>query len=382
MTTLAIGPDTYDVAVYPLPATTETNPMPLDLAIGGGKVWLGCEFDRRIYSLDLAATPGTAMTAHTIPTPEGFFRTTVLGNDIPTLQGMVEDIDVDATGDVWVAQSGAPLYAGPHPNYARLLRYTPATDSWLAYALPWRNCGTAGLYVDNTDGRGVWVALNDPHCGTTIARTRPGVWTNPDPMQPGIPVEARGAWEMMPAPKPGSWPAHIVRGNDGRLYSTLYWGNAVVAWHPDTLAMQVYELPPPSPPASGIATRGPWQMAVGVFGAIWIPLDGAAQVAKLDPVTGVFTLYTPGFSAGEHPHSVVLDNVLSYVWISSYTLTTELNADGRLARRNNSTGEWVFSAPLSSLGYARGAAGLALNGSDLWVALFGAQAVMRLRKVS
>lgn len=362
---VVLGSDTYTLDVFPLPATAETNPMPLDLVVSGGKVWLGCEFDRRIYSLPTTATNGTVMTAHEIPAPaEPIFWAGVFGG-MPSHMSQVEDIDADAAGNIWLTQRGSAPYAGDALNASRLMRYTPSTGAWRAWALPHNNAGCGGLLVD---AQRVWATCGETSVGGALCVTRPLSWwpdhTDPANLDGRWADDELAGWRTIPHAQ--SWPAHMAIGADGRIYVTNYFGASVTAYGRTTLAAQVYPLP--------AGSERPWQVFTDLGGGVWVTCDATRQLAKLNPAAGTWTVYPLGLPTTDFLHSAAL--VSGAVWFTAYST----GAGGRIGRRNAS-GTVDLSPPLSDLGFEKGAAGIAANGSEIWVALFGSKAVGRLVKL-
>lgn len=363
---LHIGADTYRMDIFPLPVTVETNPMPLDILTSAGKAWLSCEFDRRIYNIPTNAVDGTEMAAVEIPTPAGLYRTTATGPDLPSLMGMSEDIDVDASGNILLAQSGINPYAGPETNLARLLRYNPATDVWQAFMLPYNNAGAVSLLAD---GDSVSVTCADGLSTAALATTRPHSWLRADTDMPTAlgAVNANGlrGWQIVPLTA-GTWPAHQVKGPDGRTYITNYFGNSVIAINRTTLAVQNYPLP--------AGATGPWQIRFDLGGGLWVTCDTSRHLVVLNTTTGIGFAYPTGLSTDERLHSLEL--ISGVFWFTAYSNTT----GGRIGRRT-AAGVMELSEPLDTLGIDRGCAGIAAEGSTPFVALFGSKAVGRLTKI-
>lgn len=361
---VTIGSDTYTLDVFPLPATAETNPMPLDLVVSGGKVWLGCEFDRRIYSVPTDAADGTMMSAVEIPAPaEPIFRTGVFGGG-PSLMSQVEDIDTDAAGNIWLAQRGTSPTLSDGLNLSRVMRYTPSTGVWKAWTLPYNNAGCGGICLD---GPRVWASCGETGVGGAICVTRHLSWL-PEYTDPLVPVFAavdseRNGWRTVQHEP--SWPAHMAVGPDGRLWVTNYFGNSVTAYNRSTMAAQTYALP--------VGSERPWQLFFDLGGGLWVTCDTTRHLAKLNPAAGTWTVYPLGLPATDFLHSAVLAS--GTVWFTAYSA----GAGGRIGRRL-SDGTVQLSPDLSSLGFDKGAAGIVASGSEIWVALFGAKAIARLVK--
>lgn len=376
MKTLHIGSDTYRMDVFPLPAISDTNPLPIDIAIGGGKAWLSCEFDRRIYHVPTTAVDGTTMTAVSIPAPvTPIFRTLVF-RDAPTQMSQCEDIDVDANGNVWIAQAGATPYNGGEDNASRVLRYAPATGKWNAYPIPWNNPCCGGVLIDGTR---VWTTCGEVATGAALCVTRPMSWmnadTDPTKVNRGAQGTEFGGWQRIPYA--GVWPSHMaISPVDGRLYITNYWGSSVSAVDRTTLAMQTYPLPVALPGANLMGSRGPWQLVFDAAGALWVTLDYSRELAKLNPTDGTWTIHPTGILPTENPHSLAIETVTGNVWFTAYSH----GAGGRIGRRR-SNGAVELSEPLDSFGLLTGATGCAFDPAGrLWVALFGSKTVGRLTK--
>jgi streptogramin lyase len=354
----SIGSDNYRLDVFPLPAVTDTNPMPLDLVVIGGKVWLGCEFDRRIYSISTSAVDGTVMDAVDIPTTGTPFWTGVFGGQ-PSAMAQCEDIDADAQGNIWLTQRGQCPYAGDEPNLSRLLRYTPTTGKWREWPLPGNNMGACALLVDGTR---TWVTTSEPAIGSALCVTRPQSWKG---AVERFDDDEFGGWRVIPHTP--AFAAHMALGTDGRLYVADYFGNSVTAYNRTTLAAQTYPLP------SG--SERPWQIFFDLGGGCWVTCDSTRQLAKLTPSTGAWTVYPLGLPTTDGLHSAAL--VSGAVWFTSYAPG---GTGGRIGRRT-SAGAIELSPELSGLGFPMGASGIAASGSDIWVALFGSKAIGRLTRL-
>lgn len=363
--TITIGPDSYRMDVFPLPAAASTgaNPQPLDIAVSADRVWLSCEFARHAFSLPLSATDGTEMTSHLVPVPsEVVFRSTI-SYDLPTDCTCFEDIDIDASGNVWLTQTGQSGYTGENNHFGRVLRYTPATDQWLAYPLPWNKPYPVGVLVDGTR---VWTACWAGF--SSLAVTRPSSWRVEQvaPTSPAWPgTNECGGWSRIDA---ATGAAHMAIGPDGRLYVTNYNAASVTAYDRTTLAAQTYALP--------AGSTKPWQITFDPFGAAWVTCDATRQLAKLNPANGVWTVYATGLATTEHTHSLAIS--AGVVWFTAYTLNGD--AGGRIGRRT-AAGVMELSEPLDTFGLAKGATGVAVSGANVWVALFGSKAVGRLTKL-
>jgi len=366
---LNIGADTYRMDVFPLPATAETTPMPLDLCIAGGNVWLGCEFDRRVYSLPIAAVDGATMQAVIIPAPASpLFRIEIFG-DNPSAMGQVEKIAADSSGNLWITQTGSVPYGGIESQRGRVLRHDPAKNTWQAFPLPWNTPGVNGLALH---GDQLWISCSGGGKNGCLAVTRPKTWLREQTDPTTFPLPATdteyGGWRRVDySPQ---WPAHMVNGPDGRLWVCNYWGNSVSAVDRTTFAVQTFPLPSHAWPG-----KAPWQIAFDLGGGLWVALDGDGAVAKLNPGNGAWAIYPTGLLATEHPHSLVREG--GAWWFTAYSATT----GGRIGRRTTA-GAMELSEQLDTLGYAKGAAGCAIDGSGrLWVALFGSKAIGRLTKL-
>lgn len=362
---IGLGSESWRLDLFPLPVTADTNPMPLDLVVSGGKVWLGCEFDRRIYHVPTNAADGTVMTAVEIPAPaEPIFWSGVFGG-MPSQMAQVEDIDADAAGNIWLTQRGSAPYAGDALNASRVLRYTPSTGQWRAWSLPHNNAGCGALLVD---GNRVWATCGEPSVGGALCVTRPLSWwpenTEPTDHCPMASEDEFAGWRTIP--HASSWPAHMALGADGRLYVANYFGASVTAYDRTTLAAQVYPLP--------AGSTHPWQIFADLGGGVWVTCDSTRQLAKLNPANGVWTVYPLGLPTTDFLHSAAL--VSGAVWFTAYST----GSGGRIGRRN-SNGTVDLSPALSDLGFDKGAAGIAANGADIWVALFGSKAAARLVKL-
>lgn len=362
--TFSLGADAFRMDVFPLPASASTgaNPAPLDIAIGGGRAWLSCEFARHVFSVPLAATDGTEMDAHLVPVPSPLaFRSTLFG-DLPTDCTHFEDVDYDPAGNVWFTQMGQNNYGGCEDNRSRVLRYTPATDSWRAYPLPWNGSAACGLLVD---GQRVWTGGYAPNGSLSVMR--PLTWSDADTDAAAFPIVHRdefGGYRRID--HDGAGVAHMAVGPDGRLYVTNYLSHTVTAYDRKTLAAQTYPLP------SGC--ERPWQIIFDAGGGCWVTCDTTRQLAKLNPATGNWNVYATGVPAGENLHSLAMS--AGVFWFTAYGAST-----GRIGRRLTN-GTMELSPDLASLGFPKGATGIAIDTTGcIWVALFGSKVIGRLVKL-
>jgi len=370
-TTLHIGTDTYRLDKFPLPATTETNPAPLDICINNGYAYCSCEFDRKFYRVALNALDNTTCEAIAIPRPSSIFRLTLFNQDNPSLIAAHENVRTDAAGVIWMSECGALPYMGRNLNASRVIRYDPNNSSTEAFSLPFDNAGVVGLYID---GARLWVTCASPQVGAQLLVTRPASWprslTSPSSMPGTIPqgTELAG-WRSLTLP--GTFPAHMTIGPDGRLWITCYWSNSVLAVNRDTLAIQSYPLPATTLPLG----RGPWQLTFDLGGGLWVSCDNAREIAKLIPSTGEWIVYPTGCNDNDQVHSLAING--GSIWFTAYGVLS----GGRIGRRT-ATGIMELSEPFDSVGLPKGAAGIAFDYTGaIWISLFGSQAIGRLTKI-
>ncbi len=271
----------------PAPQAPGINAMPLSLAVGAdSRVWLIEEHHRQFKSF--TPTFPVASTARTIPQPPEMFAQNLSGDTPTDVSGLGEDVDVAADGSIWFTQGGGPHYHGVHPNPSRIVRFNPVTSTFSCYPSPVDNNNVFGVLVDEQRDR-VWYAEAAFIPGNAISVFDPSTLSgdcneSAESARICLAGETAGCHRRFILPGATRSPAHLVLDDDGDIWFTEYWGNGIQQFDPDTGEfMAVPFRAPIVREGPGIwSGSGPWEMAWGEDGELWVTEFFDATLVRVD----------------------------------------------------------------------------------------------------
>jgi streptogramin lyase len=297
---------TYQFQSYPIPPTPGTNAHPLAIAAdNAGRVW---DLEEYHLNFQLLAPGAAQVVGLTMPHPEvPPFAMTMWGDDPSQTSVMGEDVIVDPSGGIWLAQGGSFLYNGVNPNHSRIVNYNPTTQAFRVYNIPGDNNEVNGLTWDVMHDR-IWFTENNEGQPAKIASF------NPDKVpfdndfnfdasldtllcQPG--EDDTNCIHEYPLPYHSFQMAHLVLDGTGNVWFTDYWPHAASALgrlHPATGAVDYYPLSYNGLSQNRCIGLGPWQIAIGPSGEVVATLFFAGTIVRMSA------------SNFDNPACVVLDS--------------------------------------------------------------------------
>jgi len=252
-------------------AMPEPGDLPHDVAVGrDGRVIVTGMFSHRMWVLDPSS---------------GSFE----GVDIPVEKANPRALEIDATGDWWVALGARHMVA----------RYSPAHRSWRTWP--------GGFYPHSLavarDG-GVWINGHFTHSPELIARIDTTVRDSSRAVARfQVPVHP-----TLGAGPGGPIPYEIRTAPDGRVWISELQGNRLVAYDPKKRVFDVFTMPE--------SWSGPRRFDIDSRGVLWIPAYATNELVRLDPATRKFTRF-PLPEPDAVPYVVRVDDVTKRIWIGA-----------------------------------------------------------------
>lgn len=392
---IAVGTPAVDEVVFDLNIiVTEdagTNHSPLDIVQCGNSMWMASEFGYRLQEIPLTPAPAVTPTPWALPNPSpGIFcmlrcaggpnanLACSVDSDCPSstcgastaISGSQEKIAC-VNSKVYLSQGGGFLQCAL-TNASRLLEFNPSGSTWRGFNLPTNNKGLAGFHIAPLTNV-VWGAemlasklvtfdlddFSDEEANELYNYT-------------GDLPKAASAFTEWAA---GVWPGHVaVRtiGGTPTVFSTSYGGNNLGVKGYESLGLPTYS-------NGGILfdSRGPWQLLFDASSNLWFTMDRSNQLGKFEPTCAGYTPYNTGLTVNsEYVHSLAMDGS-GVVWFTTYCNSATTDNCGRIGRIKVD-GTVQVSNPFTDCNLRKGAAGIALNGTHLWLAGFGHKAAYML----
>jgi len=273
--------DVFEYDWFDIPPTQGTNALPLAITVDQlHRVWVNQEFHLEFQVLDPGVGEVRGLPIPKPPDP-GPFATTLFGDRRTQTSTLGEDIMVDPRGRIWFTQGGGHLYSGIHPNHSRIVCFDPAAppgERYRVYNVPGDWNEVVGVTWDPYRER-IWFTNAGMETGAHVVSFDPeaipynnhfdfsrSLWHQV--CQPGDPDDS--CYHVYPLPEERSYPAHLVVDDDGHVWYTLYWGNAIGWLDPETGEIQTFPLPEPIGQGAPVpfVGCGPWQIVIAENGDV------------------------------------------------------------------------------------------------------------------
>lgn len=265
--------DIFEYNWFDVPPTQGTNAHPLTIAVGDdGIVWVNEEFHRAFQRLDPQTGVVEGLPIPMPPDP-GPFASTIFSDHRTQTSSLGEDIMVDPQGRVWFTQGGGYLYSGAHQNHSRIVCFdpdAPSEDAYRVYNVPGDWNEVIGLAWDEQRQR-MWFAAGGLVTGSMIASFDPeevpfdnhfdfSESLDHQVCRPNEPDAS--CYRVYELENATGQVAHLEVDDNGLVWFTEYWGNAIGVLEPTTGRMRNFPLPDPigeSEPVI-IVGSGPWEI--------------------------------------------------------------------------------------------------------------------------
>jgi virginiamycin B lyase len=178
---------------------------------------------------------------------------------IPVERANPRALELDAAGDWWVLLGAA----------ASVARYEPAAGRWTSAPV-----GFYGHSLAVDPAGGVWTNDHFARAALRLARVVPeGAGLAPsEKVGPPFATAARGLSPI---------PYELRVAPDGKVWTSLLHGNALVAFDPALGTFETIELPDPD--------AGPRRFDIDAAGTLWIPGYASGALYRFEPATGRFS---------------------------------------------------------------------------------------------
>jgi len=256
----------FTLTEYDLPGPD----LPHDVAVDArGRVLVTGMFTSRILVLD----PASGAT-ESVP--------------IPVERANPRALEIDGDGRWWVLLGAA----------RRVARYDPASASWASVPI---DMYAHSLALDGAGG--VWANDHFARVGLRLARVGPG-----GPGEPLAAAERTGPPFDTAAKGPSPIPYELRVAPDGRIWTSLLHGNALIAHDPVRGTYQQVTLPDPD--------AGPRRFDIDARGDLWIPGYASSTLYRYSPATGAFARH-PLPIGDALPYVARIDRRDGAVWIGT-----------------------------------------------------------------
>jgi hypothetical protein len=285
-------------------ANTGGSGLPLKMDTdANGDAWVIGEFHTSHTYVDKSDTP-CAPDRMTVPLGAGVkpFWSTFTSNSTEQSE-LGEDIKVATDGLVWFTQGGMHIGLGAIINHSRIISYdptpTPTTGTYRAFNIPGNRNEVVGLYLDPANNL-VWATeagfqssmAAGNHAGYIIAfdpdlAANDTQYTWPGNQDASLQSElcdgspgaggaggTGGAWsepcdgcfKRWKLPEGIYWPAHLTMAPDGAIWATAFWGGKIVRLDPSTGVGTVYPTHTETSTigSSPIVGTGPWDIRLSL----------------------------------------------------------------------------------------------------------------------
>ena len=153
-----------------------------------------------------------------------------------------EAVMVDLDGNVWFTQGGSSLYSGNASNHARIVMYNPSSEQSKVYNLPGDKNEIIGITWDDNRKR-IWTAQAGFDAGAALISFDPdkimfdGEFDFSESLEHQVCLAGESyddCYRFYYLLNPTSRPAHLIIDEDGYVWTTLMWDNAIARLNPET----------------------------------------------------------------------------------------------------------------------------------------------------
>lgn len=303
----------FTLTEYDLPGPD----LPHDLAVDArGRVLITGMFSARILVLDPASG-----AVESVP--------------IPVAQANPRALEIDGDGRWWVLLGAA----------RRVARYDPASASWASAPI--------GMYAHSLAldrAGGVWANDHFARAGLRLARVAPG--------EPLAVAERTGPPFATATKGPSPIPYELRVAPDGRIWTSLLHGNALIAHDPASGTFEQVTLPDPD--------SGPRRFDVDARGDLWIPGYASSTLYRYSPATRAFDRH-PLPIGDALPYVARVDRRVGSVWVGT-------GAADALFRFDPATGRFA-AYPVPTRGATMRHLAIDPARGDVWIAYGASPAI-------